>query len=66
MHRESTDAEEVDEDEDVVMTDDPDPEPIAKPKKKRVKKVIPVGRNGLKKKRVVKSRTKKDDKGYMG
>jgi hypothetical protein len=48
------------------MADEPDLEPVVKPKKKRVKKVIPIGSNGLKKKRVMKSRTKFDDKGYMG
>jgi DNA polymerase delta subunit 3 len=40
--------------------------PKPKPKKRREKKVIPVGRNGLKKKRVVKSRMTTDAKGYMG
>jgi DNA polymerase delta subunit 3 len=40
--------------------------PKPKPKKRREKKVVPVGRNGLKKKRVVKSRTTTDAKGYMG
>ena len=41
--------------------------PAEKPKrKKQVKKVIPVGKNGLKKKRVVKSRMTTDEKGYMG
>ena len=35
------------------------------PKKKKVKKVIPVGRNGLKKRRVVKSRMTTDAKGRM-
>lgn len=35
-------------------------------KKKAEKKVGPVGRNGLKKKRVVKSRMSTDAKGYMG
>ena len=39
---------------------------IAKPRKKREKKVVPVGKNGLKKKRIMKSRTRTDDKGYMG
>ncbi|KAG6328052.1 hypothetical protein ID866_11037 [Astraeus odoratus] len=43
---------------------DVDDEPIVKPKRKP-KKVIPVGRNGLKKKRVVKTRTTTDAKGYM-
>ncbi|KAF5383558.1 hypothetical protein D9615_003538 [Tricholomella constricta] len=50
-------------DEDVDMLDDPAPKP--KPKKRREKKVIPVGRNGLKKKRVIKSRSAVDEKGYM-
>ncbi|KAF9006066.1 DNA polymerase subunit Cdc27 [Cyathus striatus] len=40
------------------------PAALAKPKKKKEKKVIPVGCNGLKKKRVIKSRRVKDDKGY--
>lgn len=34
--------------------------------KKAPKKVIPVGSNGLKKRRVVKSRTQLNEKGYMG
>jgi DNA polymerase delta subunit 3 len=40
--------------------------PKPKPKKRPEKKVVPVGRNGLKKKRVVKSRMTTDAKGYMG
>ncbi|KZT23069.1 hypothetical protein NEOLEDRAFT_1136926 [Neolentinus lepideus HHB14362 ss-1] len=66
-------------DEDVDMAEpEPEPEPEAeeaeikepeltksKPRKKKEKKEVPVGRNGLKKKRVVKSRTKFDEKGYM-
>ncbi|KAG6812774.1 hypothetical protein H0H92_000544 [Tricholoma furcatifolium] len=52
----------VGDDEDIEMED---AVPKAKPKKRAPKKVVPVGRNGLKKKRVVKSRTKIDDKGYM-
>ncbi|KAI5988704.1 DNA polymerase subunit Cdc27 [Pisolithus albus] len=44
---------------------DTDDEPIVKPKKRLPKKVVPVGRNGLKKKRVIKSRTTTDAKGYM-
>jgi DNA polymerase delta subunit 3 len=37
------------------------------PKKKRQpKKVIPVGSNGIKKKRVMKSRMHTDEKGFMG
>lgn len=42
------------------------PPPVLKSRKKKEKKVIPVGSNGLKKKRVMKSRMKIDDKGYMG
>ncbi|KAG7094068.1 hypothetical protein E1B28_007688 [Marasmius oreades] len=46
----------------INMEDDVAPIP-KKPRKP--KKVIPVGRNGLKKKRVMKSRTTTDAKGYM-
>jgi len=56
--------EEGSEDEDVTMADDLAQKP--KPKKRKQKKVIPLGHNGLKKKRVVKSRTTVDAKGYMG
>lgn len=53
-------------DEDTEMVDDIDPVPIkTKPRKKKEKKIIPVGHNGLKKRRLVKSRTTTDDKGYM-
>ena len=48
-------------DEDLV-----DDVPKPKPRKRKEKKVIPVGRNGFKKKRVVKSRMRVDEKGYMG
>lgn len=48
------------------MTDTPDLAPKPAPKKRRPKKVIPVGKNGLKKRRVMKSRSTVDDKGYMG
>lgn len=37
-----------------------------KPKKRRVKKVIPVGRNGLKKKEIMKTRMVTDENGYLG
>ncbi|KAI0832483.1 DNA polymerase subunit Cdc27 [Trametes gibbosa] len=47
------------EDEDVA------PKPKPKPPKKKEKKVVPIGRNGFKKKRVMKSRTTVDSKGYM-
>ncbi|KAI0776058.1 DNA polymerase subunit Cdc27-domain-containing protein [Trametes elegans] len=67
------------EDEDVEMASEPEPapEPVTviedddegvpkpKPRKKKEKKVIPVGRNGLKKKRTMKTRTSFDAKGYM-
>ena len=56
----------VNEDEDVGMSDTTDIAFPAKPRQKRAKKVVPVGRNGLKKRKVIKSRTKLDDKGYMG
>ncbi len=68
--------EEITTDEDVSMEDEvepehepePEPEPAVKPKtrKKREKKVVPVGRNGIKKKRTLKSRMVTDEKGYMG
>ncbi|KAG6897428.1 hypothetical protein C0992_001589 [Termitomyces sp. T32_za158] len=51
-------------DEDVDM-DLPMDLPKAKAKKRAPKKVIPVGKNGLKKRRVIKSRSSVDDKGYM-
>ena len=44
---------------------DPAPKPKPKPRKRKEKKVIPVGNNGLKKKRVMKSRMSVDAKGYM-
>lgn len=53
--------------EDPMYVDDEPAE--AKPKrsgKKAGKKIIPVGRNGLKKKRVVKSKMSSDAKGYIG
>jgi len=46
---------------------EPEPEPVRAPTRKRKpKKEVPVGRNGLKKKRVVKSRMTTDEKGYFG
>lgn len=47
----------------------PAPEPVPVPTRKpqrKPKKQVPVGSNGLKKRRVVKSRMKTDDKGYFG
>ncbi|OJT10483.1 hypothetical protein TRAPUB_12921 [Trametes pubescens] len=59
-------------DEDVEMaaetqqaSEDEDIAPKPKPRKKTQKKVVPVGRNGLKKKRTMKSRMTVDAKGYM-
>ena len=57
--------EESSEDAEAMKTEE-DIAPKPKPKKRREKKVVPVGRNGLKKKRVVKSRMTTDAKGYMG
>jgi DNA polymerase delta subunit 3 len=65
---------------DIEMEDrepEPEPEPEPKPKPARArgptrktqrkpKKEVPVGRNGLKKRRVVKSRMTTDEKGYFG
>ncbi|PSS37351.1 hypothetical protein PHLCEN_2v828 [Hermanssonia centrifuga] len=51
--------------EDADMMDDSDPAPKPQPRKRKQKKAIPVGKNGLKKKRIVSSRNKLDEKGYM-
>jgi DNA polymerase delta subunit 3 len=51
------------------MTNDEDEDspPIVKPiRKKKVKNVVPVGRNGIKKRRLVKSRVILDPQGYRG
>jgi DNA polymerase delta subunit 3 len=53
---------------------EPDPEPEPEPERaptrkkpqRKPKKEVPVGRNGLKKRRVVKSRMTTDEKGYFG
>ena len=53
--------------EDPMYVDDEPAE--VKPKrsrKKTEKKVVPLGKNGLKKKRIVKSKMSLDAKGYMG
>ncbi|KAL5504346.1 CDC27 [Sanghuangporus vaninii] len=42
-----------------------DPAPRAKPRKRQQKKNVPIGRNGLRKRRMVKSKTDFDEKGYM-
>ncbi|KAG1759461.1 DNA polymerase subunit Cdc27-domain-containing protein [Suillus occidentalis] len=49
--------------DEVEQTDREDVKPQAK--KRKPKKVVPVGHNGLKKRRVLKSRTTTDAKGYM-
>ncbi len=49
---------------DTPMDEDSDPAPKIKPRKRKEKKVVPVGRNGLKKKRILKSRSMTDAKGY--
>jgi DNA polymerase delta subunit 3 len=59
-------SENVKKEEDVDMSDDRDSKPKPKPRKKKEKKVIPVGRNGLKKRPVTKTRTiKRDDSWSM-
>ncbi|KAJ7223127.1 DNA polymerase subunit Cdc27 [Mycena pura] len=49
---------------DVEMSDG-NSKPAPAKAKRKPKKVVPVGQNGLKKKRIVKSRFSTDDKGYM-
>ena len=53
-------------DEDLEMEEEEEPKPKPQRRKKVVKKVWPVGRNGLKKRRVEKTRVTTDAKGYMG
>ena len=50
----------------MYVDDEPAETKPKKPRKKAEKKVVPLGRNGLRKKRVVKSRMSTDAKGYMG
>jgi DNA polymerase delta subunit 3 len=54
-----------DQDEDVRMLSNVEIPTVPKIKRKP-RKVIPIGRNNLPKKRVVKSRKTKNAKGYMG
>lgn len=42
------------------------PTPQIKKKATKVKTIVPIGRNGLRKKRVMKSKMTVDEKGYMG
>jgi len=55
----------VDQDGDVKMSDITEAKPRPRPRKKK-EKVIPIGRNGLKKRCIMKSRMCVDEKGYMG
>ena len=69
IHETSTNASTPDDDEkeqmdDVDMADGTTAEP-KKARKKREKKTITVGRNGLKKKKVMKTKKTMDDNGYM-
>ncbi|KAF8637672.1 hypothetical protein AX17_002738 [Amanita inopinata Kibby_2008] len=50
---------------DVAETGDVEVAPKSKPKQRKPRRTVPVGSNGLKKKRVIKSRTTVDEKGYM-
>ncbi|KAF9489735.1 hypothetical protein BDN71DRAFT_1455661 [Pleurotus eryngii] len=63
LEQEEEEEEEPPFDDDVAMSDSDVPKP--KPRARKTKKVIPVGSNGLKKKRVMKTEKFVDDKGYM-
>lgn len=60
-----TEAELIPRVEDVQMSDT-DSEPVKPKRKRKEKKVWPVGKNGIKKRRVMKSKMTTDEKGYMG
>jgi len=62
---EEEDATSPEDDVDVKEEEEEDVEPLPK-KKRKAKKAVPVGSNGLKKKRVMKSRMHIDEKGFMG
>jgi len=47
------------------MSDVIEAKPKPRPRKKK-EKVVPVGQNGLKKRCIMKSRMRVDEKGYMG
>lgn len=53
-----------DREEEAEMLSDDEPIPTRPKVKRKPKKVIPVGRNGLPKNRVIKSRKSKNAKGY--
>ena len=52
--------------EDVVEDSEPERAKQRPRKKRQQKRPVPLGRNGLKKRRVMRTRTKMDEKGYMG
>jgi len=54
-----------DEDVDVAIADE-EPKIKPQPRKKKLKKVVLIGRNGLKKRRVEKSRTRFGEKSFVG
>ena len=53
----------VQEDEDIDMADDSVAQ--IRPKKRKAKATIPVGKNGLKKRKVMKTKSRKDENGYI-
>lgn len=55
--------EEEEEEEDIDMVDDTAPSK-PQPKKRKTKSIIPIGRNGLKKRKVTKTKYSTDAKGY--
>lgn len=62
----ATDPEADEEEEEAKEEDSDDMISKPQPKKRKPKKVWPAGRNGIKKKRIVKAEMKIDEKGYMG
>ena len=60
----ANDDDEMEQMDDVEMADGTTSEP-KKARKKREKKIIPIGRNGLRKKKVMKTKKTMDDHGYM-
>jgi DNA polymerase delta subunit 3 len=60
----ANDDDEMEQMDDVEMADGTTSEP-KKARKKREKKIIPIGRNGLRKKKVMKTKKTMDDNGYM-
>ena len=59
-------AEPGDAEDSMYVDDEPAEVKPKRQRKKAEKKIVPVGRNGLKKKRIVKSKMSTDEKGYMG